>query len=538
MQQDSEALNLAQALGVLRRRAPLILLCVVVVAGAAFAFSKHQAKQYTATASVVFGSDPLSQQIAGLELSTSTSSQLAQQASNIELVGLGDMAVKTARLLGGGLTEEAVGKSLSIAGQGESNVVSISATATSPVLAAKIANTYTRQFVREQQSSTNQFFKHALALVNRQIAELPRSQRFGSAAVALQNRAQTLRLLEGLKSRNVQLAQVAAVPTRPSSPKTSKNTVIGGLLGLLVGLGLAFVLERLFRDRRIGEPEDLEKIYRLSLLGTVPESAALGRSMRRSGSKQAVLKPAEVEAFHLIRARLRFFNVDRDLRTILITSAARDEGKTTISRRLAETATRMGSRVLLLEVDFRNPTLAQQLDLQPGPGLSDVLIGAVSTDDATRSIDSEAQVESGARRRTLDVLLCGATLPPNPGELIESHAMEDMLKYAKSTYDLVVVDTPPLTAVSDAFPLLSKVDGVVVVSWVGKGRRDLAEQLHQTLDSSSAQQLGVIANGVKSSAVGTHAYDDSIRSGESPPPFPVSTNGASISDASTPTVEA
>jgi capsular exopolysaccharide synthesis family protein len=537
VQQDSEALNLAQVLGAVRRRAPLILLCIVVVAGAAFAFSKHQTKQYTATASVVFSNDPLSQQVAGL-LPSSTSSQLAQQASNIELVGLGDMAAKTARLLDGGLTEEKVGKSLSIAGQGESNVVSVSATATSPVLAAKIANTYTRQFVKEQQGSTSQFYKSALALVNRQIAELPESQRFGSAAVALQNRAQTLRLLKGLKSGNVQLAQVATAPSAPSSPKTSKNTILGGLVGLFLGLGIAFVLERLYRDRLIGEPEDLEKIYRLPLLGTVPASAALGRSRRRSGSTQAVLAPAEAEAFHLIRARLRFFNVDRDLRTVLITSAARDEGKTTISRRLAETAARMGSRVLLLEGDFRNPTLAQQLDLHPGPGLSDVLIGTVSIDEATRSINLEAQVGNGARERTLDVLLCGATLPPNPGELIESRAMEAILEHAKFMYDLVVVDTPPLTAVSDAFPLLDKVDGVVVVGQIGSGRRDLAEQLHQTLQSSSALQLGVIANGVKSGAVSAYAYDNPGAGGGGEQPSLASTNGASSPDVSVPRVEA
>jgi Mrp family chromosome partitioning ATPase len=90
------------------------------------------------------------------------------------------------------------------------------------------------------------------------------------------------------------------------------------------------------------------------------------------------LAPAEAEAFSLIRAHLRFFNVDRDLRTVVIASAAQGDGKTTVARQLAEAAARLGSRVLLLEVDLRQPTLVQQLDIESGPGLADVLIGAIS----------------------------------------------------------------------------------------------------------------------------------------------------------------
>ncbi len=307
MQQGSEAVDLEQALGVLRRRVPLIALCLVVVAGAAFGFSKHQTKKYTATASVVFSNNPLSQQIAGLPAGSS-GNLLAQQASNLELVRLGDMAAKTASLLGHGLTVEKVSEGLSIAGQGESSVVNLSATTTSPTLAAAIANTYARQFVKEQQKATSRYFKSALALVHKQIAALSPQQRVGVDGVALQNRAQTLGFLAELRYGNVQVAQEALAPAKPSSPKTSRNTVIGGVLGLLIGLGLAFLLENI--DRRIKGPEDLEATYRLPLLGVVPESTALSRSARHGKGGATPLPPAEAEAFHLIRAHLRFFNVN------------------------------------------------------------------------------------------------------------------------------------------------------------------------------------------------------------------------------------
>jgi capsular exopolysaccharide synthesis family protein len=523
VQQGSDALNLEQALGILRRRVPLIALCVVVVAGAAFGFSKQQTRKYTATASLAFSNNPLSQQIAGLAASSSNN-LVVQQASNLELVRLGNMAATTASRLGHGLTEQQVSEGLSISGQGESTIVDVSATATSPLLAAEIANTYVRQFVKEQQVSNRRYFRSALALVHRQLKGLSPQQRVGSDGLNLQDRAQTLVLLSELQYGNVQVAQEALAPTTPSSPKTSRNTALGGMLGLLIGLGLAFVLERL--DRRIREPEDLGTIYRLPLLGAVPESAALARSAREKQGKQTVLPTAEAEAFSLIRAHLRFFNVDRDLRTVVVASAAPGDGKTTIARHLAEAAARLGSRVLLLEVDLRHPTLARQLDIQPGPGLTDVLIGAIPMDEATQSVDLEAPPSEGIAGRTLDVLAAGAIQPPNPGELLESRAMEGVLEQARSVYDFVVIDTPPLTAVSDAFPLLTKVDGVVIVGWVGHSRRDAAERLHQVLASSGAPLLGVVANGAKLGDPDSYVY----ARGDRPSPAVASANGAGPSD--------
>jgi capsular exopolysaccharide synthesis family protein len=499
MRQDADALNLEQVMAVLRRRVPWIVLCVVVVAAAAFVFSKQETKKYTATASLAFSDNPLSQQIAGLSSSSgSVTSLLAQQANDVELVRLGDMATKTALLLGHGLTPDKVSESVSVAGQGESGVVDVTATATSPELVAEIANTYTQQFVSEQQRSNSQYFKSALALVHKQLAALSPQQRVGSDGLSLQDREQSLVLLSELKYGNVQIAQEAVAPIAPSSPKPSRNTAIGGFLGLLIGLALAFLLEPL--NRRIRGPEELAKIYRLPVLGAVPESSALSRAARDNDVQRTALPTTESEAFSLIRAHLRFFNIDRDLKTVLIASAEPGDGKTTIARHMAEAATRLGSQVLLLEADLRHPTLAQQLGIQPGPGLADVLIGAAEMRAAIQSVALEASPSDGASGRRLEVLAAGAVLPPNPGELLESQAMSALLEQARYAYDFVVIDTPPLAAVSDAFPLLTEVDGVVIVGRAGHSRRDAAGRLHQVLASSGAPLLGVIANGSKSGA--------------------------------------
>jgi succinoglycan biosynthesis transport protein ExoP len=490
-------------LGVLRRRAAWIVLCVVLVAGVAYGLSKRQTKKYTATAALVFNNNQLGQQVAGLQALNSSGNPQNQQATDLKLVQLGDMGEKTAIVLAHAkgatplaraLTGEKVEADVSASVQGESNVINVSATSTSPVLAAAIANKYTAEFVYEQQNSNHAYYIAALKLVDKQLSALSSKQRLSTAGVALQDRAQSLGVLAELHNGSVEVAKAAKVPTSPSSPTTSKNTALGAVLGLLLGLGIAFLLERV--DRRIREPKDLEAIYDLPLLGVVPESKALSRSARRGGDAPAVLPPGEAESFQLIRAHLRYFNVDRQVHTLLVASAAPGDGKTTIARHLAAAAARVGSRVLLLEADLRRPTLAQRLDVRSGPGLADVLIGAVLLNDAIQTVDLEAPSDTSAGGRAFDVLVAGAALPPNPGELIESRAMETVLERAKSTYDLVVVDTPPLTAVSDAFPLLGKVDGVVIVGRVGRNRRDVAERLHETLAGAGAPLLGVIANGL------------------------------------------
>jgi succinoglycan biosynthesis transport protein ExoP len=499
MDPERTGLSIERLLGILRRRALWIFLCLFLVTAAAYGFSKRETKKYTAIASLAFNSNQLDQQIAGLSAGGG-SNPTTQENSDLELVRVGNTAAKTANRLGHGLTAEMVGASLSVSGKEESTIVDVSATSSSPVLAAAIANTYVSQFVKEQRRANRQFFKSALALVNKQLAALSPVQRVGTDGLDLQDRAHTLALLAELDYNNVEVAGEALVPTSPSSPKTKSDTILGVILGLLLGLGIALLLERF--DRRVRGPEELEAIYRLPVLGVVPNSPALSRSAPHDPGKGAVLPPTEAEAFSLIRAHLRFFNVDRELRTVLIASPAPDDGKTTIARHLAEAAVRLGSRVLLLEVDLRQPTLAQQFNIQFATGLADVLIGDVSMDQVTQSVALQVALGEGTSGHTLDVLAAGAVLPPNPGELLGSQAMDAVLERAKSAYDLVVIDTPPLTAVSDAFPLLTKVDGVVIVGRVGYSQRDAAEQLHHVLSSSGAPLLGVIVNGAKS---GGHA---------------------------------
>lgn len=496
MREESEGMNVESALHALRRRAPLLILCVVLAAGAAYLASTHQAKRYTATASLNFTSNSLSQQLAGLPAG-SAQSIASQQASNVELVRLGDTAAKTAQTVGAGLSERQVKSAVAVSGTGESSVVSIAASAGTPRLAAAIANAYAQTFVAAQQHSNRRYFASALALVDKQLAAIPKRDRFSAAAVALQNRAQTLRLLSELQYGEVQVAQEATPPTGPSSPRTKRNTALGAILGLLVGLALVFALERV--GARVGSPEELERIYECPVVGNVP-----ARGGARRGKKlDASLSEAQRDAFGLTRAHLRLIAGGGDARSIVVVGAEPGDGATLCARGLAQAAMRSGSRALLIEADLREPTLATQLGIEAGPGLPAVLRGEASIQAAVRAAASATEA-AGSPESSFDVLSAGPGAVNAP-ELLESPALDLLLSQVGATYDVIVIDASAALRYPEALGLLGRVDAVVIAATTGHSRRRGAERLHGILAGSDAPVLGLIALGRPGLRVGSSA---------------------------------
>lgn len=491
---DEDRSNLALWMDLLRRRGIWIPACVLLAAFAAFAASRSQATRYTATASLLFKSNSFSQQIAGLPSNVGAA---AEQNNSLRLVKFSDVAGATAAASGGRLSEREILESVSVSEEGEvsfpgeSSVVVVTATAKSAPLAAEIANAYAKQFVTQQRAANRQYFQSALSVVEKQLNSVPRHQRFSTAAVALQTRAESLHLLSELQYGGVELGRPAAVPTSPSAPRTARNVAIGVALGLLVGLCLAFLLERL--DGRVRDPMELERIYEVPMLGAVPTS----RTRFARGARRGPLSEDEAASFGLMLAHLRSFNSARELRTVLIGSPEAGEGKSTIAIALAEACARAGGRALVLEGNLRRPVLADRLDLRNAPGLTSVLAGAMTLDEAAQPLQLRETSGRRSARGRLDVLVAGGVEAADPSELLGGQRMAAMLAQAKFVYDLVILDTSPLGAVPDAFPLVGLVDGVIVVGAVGVCRGDAVRRLRQVLQDSGAPVVGVIANRVR-----------------------------------------
>ncbi len=501
MKPDTANLDLERILAILRRRAWVIAFVTLLVAGASYGFSRLQRKEYTATASVLLLANPQVDPQTGLPVTAaSTTVDPTVQATAIQVLShQPGVTQATARIVGHGLTPVSVAHAISVSQEGQTNVADVSATSRTASLASTIANTFVNHYISGQRSQARAALGQGLRLVEAQIAGLSPEELAGPNGQALLDRAEALRIAIRLQNGGVQLLTRAQRPSSPSSPKVTRNTALGLVLGLLLGFGVAFVLERF--DRRIKDVEELETTYERPLLAAVPHDESYVTPPRLT----SVPRRGDKEVFRLLRAYLRYFDVDRELRLLMVASAAPGDGKTTIAHNLAEASQEAGTKTLLVEADLRHSNLARYYGLRSAPGLSEFLSGRVQLGEAIQSIPIAPRVNGASSQVSLDVLV-GGHPPPNPAELIESHAMAELLVWAAGEYELVVIDTPPLALVSDAMPLLPKVDGVVLVSQLGKHTRDNAAFLRERLFGVSAPLLGVVANNLRLKGKGKYGY--------------------------------
>lgn len=197
------------------------------------------------------------------------------------------------------------------------------------------------------------------------------------------------------------------------------------------------------------------------------------------------------EAYRQLRTNIQFSSLDRPIKTLLITSTHPEEGKSTILANLATTFAQTGSRTILVDCDLRRPSLHRIFGVRNGAGLTSVILDP--------GIKEFPYLECGVPNLRL---LCSGPLPPNPSELLGSRRMAEVIEQLKSDADYVLFDSPPVVVVTDAAVLASKVDGVMMVIYAGRTRRELAKKAKALLDKVNANILGVVLNNVK--------YDSSL----------------------------
>jgi Mrp family chromosome partitioning ATPase len=212
----------------------------------------------------------------------------------------------------------------------------------------------------------------------------------------------------------------------------------------------------------------------------------------------------QAEAFRMLRTNLEFANLDPGARTIMVTSAVQNEGKSTTVANLAVALARAGRHIVLVDLDLRRPSLHRFFNLGSRPGLTQVALGRARLDEALARIDlvpyGGEQVDAKRRNGkgrvpgTLEVLGAGP-LPPNPGEFIGTRALQDILDQLAAKAHLVLIDAPPLLALGDALALTAKVDALFVVSRLKVVRRQLIDELKRVLDTCRAYKLGFVVTG-------------------------------------------
>lgn len=461
---------LEYTLRVLRRRKFIILAALISVPIFAFLYSSAQTKEYTASATLLFESESES-----FEASR-------EAATNEALAALPEVAAKATKDLGDASIDEVLG-SVEVSSANEmANVISIAATNESPQRAAEIANAYAAAYIDFRRESDRSQFKESIAVLEARLDELPPSEVSGPKGELLREQLNELEVEEALQTGKVSSVQEAGPPADPSRPKTQRNVVLGLLFGLVLGLGLAALIERL--DRHIRSVEELEELFGLPIIARIPKTKAF-----KNASTEMMLLAPEAETFRTLRTNLRYLNINRDLNSLLIASPEPNDGKSTVARGLAGAMVEMGDEVILVEADLRKESSFRYGSGYIPDGLSSVLAGAPLEDSLMQVSVSRAGEHGG---RTMTVLPSGP-IPPNPSELLESEQMQDLLNDLTKRFDIVVIDSPAIGVVSDAMALVPKVSAILAVGGVGKTTREGATGFVEQLDLTGNRPLGLIA---------------------------------------------
>ena len=479
---------------VLRRRLGVLILCALIVPATALAYSYSQDKEYEASASLLFRDPGFDQDLFGSSAFTPSTDPDREAATNLRLVSLGVVAERTADRIGGGVSRRDVASKVEASSSGQSNVVDVTATAATPRKAALLANTFAEEYIAFRRDADRKKIDETLELIDEQLAAMSAAERAGPQGEELRRQIGQLGLLSSLQTGNAELVERAELPASPSSPKTTRNVIVGILVGLMLGIGMAFLVDRL--DRRLRDTDEVQDLFERPILAQVPKDRALKRREWRGNER---LPAVVAETFQMLRANLRYFHSGDRINSVLVASPAPDDGKTTIAWNLAVAAAGAGNKVLFVEADLRQAEMAPYLGLRPIPGLSELLVEAAEFDDVVHRVPVNPSAKPSRREYAVEVVTAGRK-PPNPTDLIESKQMRRFLSHTAGKYDLVVIDTPPTTIVSDAVPLLTQVSGVLVVVRLGKSTRPAAESLRKQLSYLDAPTLGLVINAAGKSA--------------------------------------
>jgi capsular exopolysaccharide synthesis family protein len=285
-----------------------------------------------------------------------------------------------------------------------------------------------------------------------------------------------------MRLNNVTVLDAAKPVMSPSKPKVQQILLISALMGLLLGFGLAFGLE--FLDNTVTNQEHIEQGLGTTFLGILP---SIGDKVPENRDLVVAEQPksAVAECCRAIRANLMFMSPERPLKSILITSSGPRDGKTTTAASLAITMAKSGNRVLLLDADMRRPRVHSAFRVPNGKGLSSLILGEGRLEDTVKSSGVE----------NLFLLTCGP-IPPNPADLLHTHAFVALIKEMANKFDRVIIDSPPVGAVSDALVISTHVDGTVLVMKSGVTTKDMAKRTVRSLRDVNARIFGAVLNDI------------------------------------------
>ncbi|HYM44595.1 MAG TPA: polysaccharide biosynthesis tyrosine autokinase [Solirubrobacteraceae bacterium] len=469
-------------LGALRRGIRLIAAIMIVVTVAVLAISLELPKTYRASVDIVY--NPAATLLQSSE-ATSTQRQLATFEALVQTP-----PVATAAAYKLSESPKAVKDAISASADPNANLLTITASARKGSVAAARANAVAQAFLSEEQSMQNLGLDNARAQLQAQIARLQGTPGAANQVAALEARISALQINAAGTASELQIAESAAPPSSPSSPRVALNAIVAIFASLLIG-----VLVVLGRDQlrpRFTTPRELGQTLSLPVLAGVPYRRRTLRAQRRRG-----LSGLEHETYDALQATIRLLGpANGGQNVLLVTSATHGEGKTTVAASLARSLSRAGQKTLVISGDLRSPTLHEHFGLRSRPGFSDCLL-AVDNDaeDLREALDTAVRAAPG--ELNLDVLNAGQ-VPPDPAALLSSSAVDRFFEVLRQTdYSYVLIDSPPILGLGDAQFLARQSDDVLVAARLDRVSPGQAEDLRDLLKRLQLNPIGVVVMGAR-----------------------------------------
>jgi len=499
-EQMEEGLDLRQYFSLFLHWSWLILLAALVAGSAAFFFSKRMTPYYQSSTTVLVNAAPATKatDYSSVMMSEQLTSTYSQMMSNDSVL------IEVVKQLGLNIPTDDLKEMITVATLQDTQLIQVTVESIDPELSANIANAVATISAVQIEEIQSQRFLQSKTTLETQLADLEQQiatyQAEAAAASTTEEKDrldtkvtqyreiysnllssyESVRLSEAQAVSSVVQVEPAVPDYTPVKPKVMQNTLLAAVVGLLLAAGVIVAREAL--DDTIKNPEDITRKFKLPVLGvidhhSVEEYTPITLTDPRSPT---------AEAYRTLRTNISYTSVDKPLRTLMVTSSEPGEGKTTTISNLGVVLAQNGQCVIVADCDLRHPRVHTYLGLPNRQGISNLF---------TKSSASLNGHRQGTKVENLTVITTGS-LPPNPAELLGSQRMQAILGNMRQSADIILIDTPPILAVTDAAVLAPTLDGVLIVVRPGKTRasalRLTLEQMHRV----NANVLGIVLNDV------------------------------------------
>jgi len=480
-----------------------VITVALLATAAAFLLAITQTKQYSASARLMYV------QPANISNPTDTNSSIDLNTLNLQLQSIGNTigtpvveqrAERTMSAHDRGLNYSVDAKILAPAsttsGSAIADTVEVTVLATDPAAAARIANAYSgavialrKESEQASDAAAQQVIQGQLDLFKTNASRLTTD--YANLVVLLRN----LQIAQATATGDFQLVLPATTPGAPAAPHPTRSGALGLGIGLVAGVGLAFVVGQF--DTRVRTHREVAEILRMPIIGRVPQLRR--RIAQDNTGLLAMTEPhgGMSEALRMLRSNLDWAGIDHGLCSLIVTSCSKGEGKTLTVCNLAVTLARAGKRVVVVDADLRAPRVHSVFGLPNVTGLTSVLLGTTPFDRAAQRFPqarmSTSATAADAQWEGSLLVLTAGPLPPNPGEVIASRRFASWLtEMSDSDADYVLVDAPPILGVGDVGAMAASADALLMIVDIEQARRPLLEDGREILESLPCRKVGVV----------------------------------------------